>query len=145
MRLAVAAMAAAILSGCGLGELEPDPELLIEGPPRAGDAQALVMQRYGMSHAKIWWYGPRAITCKGWGFVAPDGVCSDGVTGENGSIVLWNGASAVHETALTHELAHQRFGDDGHANPGIWGTHGSDYEPGTLVGDTNAALAADGM
>lgn len=146
--LVVAVAASATLGGCYYtGDVEPDPDLLVAGPTRAPEAIAMAEARLGAKAKPVYWYGPDAMTCDdGTGFPSPEG-CVLGITGANGSIVSWDGVSPPSGTPLAHELVHQARGDFGHADLRLWGASRGDYdyEPGTIVGDLNAALSAAGM
>lgn len=136
----------ALLGGCA-AELEPDPAFLVEGPPRATEAIATVGKTWGFTPRTVWWYGPKSLSCdSNTGFDSPTG-CRTGITGTNGSIVLTMPGSLPHHTDLVHELGHQAFGDDDHSRADVWGPGGGwdDWQPGSKVGDMNAAIAAAGM
>jgi hypothetical protein len=146
--------ALASFAGC-LSDLTPDPAWVIDGPPTSTAAIALIEERLGGDdYLPVVWYGADAIaSCpqtsgsptNDQDFESPDG-CVSGITGANLSIVGWNGVDGAAWTSLTHELAHQRFGDGGHTIGAIWGDHGRDnYVRGTVVGDINLELLELGL
>ncbi len=141
----VALLAVLVASGCNYtGDIEPDPALMVTGPALANEATAMVASRLGVKALPIYWYGLDALTCDdGQGFPSPAG-CVLGITGANGSIVVWDGVSLPSGTPLAHELVHQAKGDFAHDNPHLWGAGRGvdDYEAGSVVGDLNAALRA---
>lgn len=142
-------LAGALLLGA-CGELEPDPDLLCDGPPGAAEAVEIARVAVGIPHTKIWWYGPQALPaeCDHANFIW-DGECVSGLTGSNGSIIAWNGTWKPSETALGHEMIHQRYGDPYHSRVDLWGAKGdADFGftvPGTLAAEVNATIAVAGL
>lgn len=146
---ALASLVVSGLAGC-VGTLKVNPEWVIEGPTGAPAAIQLAQERMGGdSWLPVVWYGQAALaSCPGTDgsfqsdqdFQGPEG-CTSGITGDNVSIVGWEGTNHVAWTAVIHELAHQRFGDPGHADPHVWGDHGRDnVVAGTIVGDISLEL-----
>jgi hypothetical protein len=141
-----------LLGGCEyMSELEIDPSMLCDGPPRADEAIAIVERELKLTHVKVWWYGPQALPdeCGHDSFPWGGYGCVSGMTGSNGSVVAWNGAQPASDTSLTHEIAHQKYGDPEHLRDDLWGPEdapGYPYEvPGSIVGDIFAKLVAAGL
>lgn len=147
MRLIRVMMLAAVagLAGC----FEVNPDYLIEPPPRADEAIALVKLRLGGTFEKIRWYGPASfVDCpeKPGTFRDYNGDCVEGMSGlYGGSIVAWDGIANISMTALTHEMIHQTRGDPKHKRLDVWGTDYPAFTPGTIIGDINLELERLGM
>lgn len=133
--------------------LEVDPAYLVDPPPGAELAIETVRQRIGAARRPVWWYGasslddPRcqdraAFVERHW-LSGSHVLCGTGVTDDNGTIIVWWG-QRISDTALAHEIAHWRWAN--HDDPAVWGASSDDdHEPGTVVGDANAELAAMGL
>lgn len=144
----IAVVLAVLFSGC----LNLKSEFLIDPPPRADEAIALIKARLGGgSFDGIYWYGPKAIAECPNGVLAVkdwDGECVGGFTVlYQGSVIPWDGVAPIHETALAHEMTHQVRGDPRHTRKDIWGADEiwDAQTPGSLVGDINTELARLGM
>ena len=145
MRWVALLVAATGLAGC----FEVNPDYLIEPPPRADEAIALVKARLGGTFDEIHWYGPKSFAdCpeKPGTFRDYDGKCVAGLTGVyGGSIVAWDGIEPISMTFLTHEMIHQTRGDAHHTRLDVWGTDYPAFTPGTIIGDINLELEKLGM
>lgn len=142
-------LAGALLLGA-CGELEPDPELLCDGPPGAAEAVEIARIAVGIPRTTVWWYGPKALPDEcGHDSFLWDGRCVSGITGANGSVVAWEGTWRPSETALGHEMVHQRYGDPYHSRVDLWGSEGDKdfgfYVPGSFVAGVYAAIIATGL
>jgi hypothetical protein len=136
-----------LLAGCGPA-LTLDESKVVDDPDTASDAVTLLAARYGVQAPRVHWYGAGLDCQGGLGWTFDDRCVFGGVLSDHsGVVVAWPGVDVpASSTAVAHELAHWRWGDADHALPGIWGGGGDqDYEPGTAVGDANAALQAAGL
>lgn len=152
--LAAAVAVAVAFSGC-VGTLTVNPEWVVAGPERGDEAIALIEARLGGTEwLPVVWYGAAALaSCPGsdegyrsdQDFESPTG-CTSGITGDNVSIVGWEGTNTPAWTAVAHELVHQRHGDMDHENPALWGDRGRDnFVAGTVLGDISLELLSLGM
>jgi hypothetical protein len=146
--IASAAIAiASAISGCG--RLEVRHDWVVDPPPRAAEATAVIMSAFSMSHEPtVYWYGAEHLDCYfGYGYTDQTGTCvtgdqEDGVitlaywTGETPSSVVPGGdfqwpliSNMVHEFA--HEASDQH-GEGGCADHRChWFAPGGDGEQAT--------------
>lgn len=140
--------------GCGVAPIEVDQSKVVEAPAHADEAIAHAATAFGLSEVPtVYWYRGDAECWEGAGFKY-DGRCLVGAHGSDGIIVVNAGDDVpVSSSGITHELAHEAFGDHAHAcrigsgcQSPVWGADpNQDYETGTRVGDENAALIALGL
>lgn len=145
---------AMVAVGCGVAPIEVDRSKVVEAPAQAEKAVTHVAAAFGLAKAPVvYWYRGDADCWGGIGFKYGDR-CLMGAHGSDGIIVVNAGDDVpVSSSAITHELAHEAFGDHDHAcrlgsgcQTPVWGADpNQDYEPGTRVGDENAALIALGL
>jgi hypothetical protein len=144
----VAALAAVLAVGCA-EQLELDQSRLIEGPAGTAEALTLSCAAFGVDDCPaVYWYAPTPDVCDNGGTMYR-GTCYGGYQAADGILlVLPDFAERPSDTALTHELAHWRWGDADHRLAGIWPTNwewSGLHEPGSRVGDQNVALASSGL
>lgn len=124
--------------GCGVPPLPLDRSKLVAGPEGAETAAAFVCAELESNPCPpVYWYGPESMNCNnGGGFIAPSGNCVEGLQGSDGILLgyLYDGQPA-HDTSLTHETAHWKFGDEDHRDAALW----------LRVAELNTALAEMGL
>ncbi len=88
--------------GCGY---QPDPAKVVTDPARSGEATAIVVKAFAISHPPaVYWYAPDD-RCHP-GITDPEGECVFGFRVDD--VVVLSTQNGIHmsQTALAHELGH---------------------------------------
>jgi hypothetical protein len=149
MFLAAVLIVFMMFMGCGI---QLDPARILPAPDRADEAVAIVLKSYlskGHGMPPITWYSPDDTeSCAG--VTAPDGSCVYGweINGwwfDSGHIVVTVYPDLTKTwQVLAHEIAHWRFGVDGHP---VWTFGDFDHTgvDGGPVGAADAELLGAGL
>lgn len=152
MRLVVASLVAAFLGGCGIPPLDIDRSKLVDGPPGAEEAEAMLCESLGVPNncPPMYFQAPDPDRCIDSFFYKGTGHCDSGITGSDGILlVMPTWATKPSDTSMAHEMIHWARGDYDHERPEFWGDDHTDWPKdvptGVLVGDLSALLVDAGL